>query len=419
MKKKESYSVNNGEYVVKKTKGLDIAAKIMSVFIAIVIWLYAISANSPVYEGSVSGIPVSVENVPTGLSVISGLDHTIDIKVQGKRSEVLALTANDIKAYVDASASVEPGLHTLSVNVTLPSNMKLSEKYPETVTVYLDTTTSKQLPIKINLRNYTIDADCVLEKSTPELSTVTVKGPADELKKIKQAVVTIEPGYITSSMNASGSVVLYDNDGNIFSNPYVTCSAADVLVRIEIHKYKTVPLTIDYKYGYYNDETVNVSIEPSSIKIKGPSEIIDGIDSINVATVDETEIMSDGSIVYGIDLPEGITAAEDIENVKVMIGHKNTAVKTFSVKNIRLENQEDGKTYTFTSDSVNVKLRGTIGEYFSYFEAEDITVVLDMANYKGMTGDVTVPATIEISNSSSDCVIYALGSYSVHLNISK
>ena len=129
--------------------------------------------------------------------------------------------------------------------------------------------------------------------------------------------------------------------------------------------------------------------------------------------------MSDGSIVYGIDLPEGITAAENIENVKVMIGHKNTAVKTFSVKNIRLENQEDGKTYTFTSDSVNVKLRGTIGEYFSYFEAEDITVVLDMANYKGMTGDVTVPATIEISNSSSDCVIYALGSYSVHLNISK
>ncbi|MBR6920951.1 MAG: hypothetical protein IKH51_02030, partial [Clostridia bacterium] len=63
-------------------------------------------------------------------------------------------------------------------------------------------------------------------------------------------------------------------------------------------------------------------------------------------------------------------------------------------------------------------LRGTVGEYFSYFDASDITVVLDMTNYKGMTGDVTVPAEIEISNSSSNSVIYALGSYSVHLNIS-
>lgn len=418
MKKKETYSVNNGEYVVKKTKGLDIAAKIMSVLIAFVIWLYAISANSPVYESSISGISVSVENVPTGLSVISGLDHTIDIKIQGKRNEVLSVSSNDIKAYVDSSASVEPGLHTLPVNVTLPSNMKLLEVYPETVTVYLDTTTSKQLPIKINLRNYTIDADCILDKSTPELSSVTVKGPADELKKIKEAIVTIEPGYITSSMNASGSVVLYDNDGNIYSNPYVTCSVSDVLVRIEINKYKTVPLTVDYKYGYYNENTVDLSIEPSMIKIKGSADVIENIDSLTVATIDETEIMSDGTIVYGIDLPEGITTSDTFDNVKVSIKHKNTAAKTFSVNNIRVDNAEDGKTYTFANDFVNVTLRGTIGEYFTYFDAADITVVLDMKNYAGMTGDVTVPAVISIENSSTESVIYPLGSYSVHLTIS-
>lgn len=418
MKKNETYSVNNGEYVVKKTRGLDIAAKILSVLIAFIIWLYAISANSPVYEGSVSGITVSVENVPTGLSVISGLDHTIDIKVKGKRSDVLALSQSNIKAYVDASASVEPGLHTLPVNVTLPSSIKLSETYPETVTVYLDTSTSKQLPIKIDLKNYTIDTDCILEKSTPELSSVTVKGPADELKKINEAIVTIEPGYITSSMNASGTVVLYDNSGNVYSNPYVTCSANDVLVRIEIHKYKTVPLTVNYKYGYFNEKTVDVTIEPATVKIKGQTDVLDGIDSINVATIDETGVMNDGTMVYSLKLPDKVTAAESYDNVKVNIKHKNTAAKTFSVKNIRLDNADDSKTYTFVTDTVNVTLRGTIGEYFSYFDAEDITVVLDMKNYKDITGDVTVPASIEITNLSTESVIYALGSYSVHLNIS-
>ena len=419
MKKKDTYSVNNGEYVVKKTRGLDIAAKIASVLIAIVIWLYAVSASSTIYEGTVSGVSVKVNNVPAGLSVISGDGSTVEVKIQGKRSEVLALKANkEVTAYVDASECLEPGHHTLPVTVNIPSNMKLMEKDPETVTVYLDSTTSKQLPIRVNLRNYTIDADCVLEKSTPDLSTVTVKGPADELKKLKEAVVTIEPGLITTSMNASGSVTLYDNDGNVFSNPYVTCSVSDVMVRIVIHKYKTLPLYVDYKYGYFNDNTVSVDIDPSSIRIKGATDVIDGIEKIKVATIDETNVMNNGTIVYGLDLPEGVTAAEDYENVKVTIKHKNTAAKTFSVTNIRLDNQEDGKTYTFASDSVNVTLRGTIGEYFSYFDAQDITVVLDMTNYKGMTGDVTVPANIEISNSSTDCVIYALGSYSVHLYIS-
>ena len=45
MRKKDTYSVNNGEYVVKKTRGLDIVAKIASVLIAFVIWLYAVSAS--------------------------------------------------------------------------------------------------------------------------------------------------------------------------------------------------------------------------------------------------------------------------------------------------------------------------------------------------------------------------------------
>lgn len=417
MKKENTYVMQNGEYTVKKSKGLDIAAIITSVVLAFIIWLYAISANSPVYESNISSVAVSIENIPTGLSVISGLDHTIDIKVKGKRTDIQSVTAADVKAYVDASGCVEPGTHTLPVSVNLPSGMTLSEKYPETVTIYLDNTTSKPLPIKINLRNYTVDNDCVLEKSTPELSTVTVKGPSDELNKIKEAQVTIEPGYIDTSMTASGSVILYDYDGKVYSNPYVTCSVSDVLVRIEVHKNKTVPLRFDYKHGYYNENTVELTLEPSEIRIKGASEVIDDIDYVTVATIDETEIMGDGKIVYSLDLPNGITASDSTENVVVNIKHKNTSVKTLAVKNIRLDNADNARTYNFSTDTVNVTLRGTIGEYFSYFDADDVTVVLDMKNYSNIMGSVTVPAQIEINNSSSSTVIYALGSYSVNMTI--
>ena len=419
MKKEKAYVTESGEYRVKRIKWLDVVALVMSILIAFIIWLYAISTNSPIYESSIKSINVSVENIPTGLSVISGLDHTVNLKVKGKRSDVLALTESDIKAYVDASGCVESDNHQyeLDVNVNLPSGITLSEIYPQKVIVYLDNTTSKSLPIKINLRNYTIDSNCTLEKSTPDLSTVTIKGPADELNKIEEARVTIEPGYINTSMTASGSVLLYDYEGNLYSNPYVTCSVSDVLVRIDVHKYKTVPLKVAYKYGYYNDNNVTVSVEPSEVRIKGAAEVIDDINSIIIATIDETEVMSDGKVVYELELPNGITTQQDIENVVVNITHKNTEVKTLSVRNIRLDNGEDGRTYEFMHDSVNVTIRGTAGEYFTQFDEENITVVLNMKNYKNIYGNVTVPAQIEINNPSSDTLIYALGSYSVNLVI--
>ena len=153
------------------------------------------------------------------------------------------------------------------------------------------------------------------------------------------------------------------------------------------------------------------------MKIKGSASVIDEIESINVATIDETEIMSDGSTVYELSLPDGVTAISDSRNVRVDIHHKQTTVRVFSVKNFKLENEESGRTYEFASDSVNVTLRGSIGEYFSYFSADDITVILDLNNYRGITGGITVPAKIQINNGSPSN-IYALGSYSVHLTVS-
>jgi YbbR domain-containing protein len=87
------------------------------------------------------------------------------------------------------------------------------------------------------------------------------------------------------------------------------------------------------------------------------------------------------------------------------------------VSNIRLDNLNEGKKYKLSSDAVNVTLRGDIGEYFSYFDESDITVVLDMKNYNDLKGNVKVPAEILINNESSSTMIYAVGSYSVSLTL--
>ena len=403
-----------------KKSGLDLAAKIMAVIVAFVIWIYAVNTEGTVYEKTLSGISVNIENIPAGFSVISGQGYTAEVKVKGKRSDILALLSSDIKAYVDASSCVESGLITLPINVELPKDISLSEVYPASISVYFGITISKQLPIKISLKNYTLDADYVIERSTPELSFVTVTGPSDELAKIAEARVTLEPGHIQSSFTASGTVVLYDANGSEYSNPYVTCPTTDVLVRIDVQTYKTVRLSCSYKHGYFNSNNTDITIEPETLKLKGPTEDLAAIDSLNIAMIDETTVSGDVVLVYDLDLPENVIAADGTSSVKINVTHKNTALRTFAVKseNIIVNNLNPDKSYTFSSETVNVTLRGDVGEWFSRFDADDIYVKLDLKNYNDISGkSVTVPAEIIINNESDTALIYAVGSYSVSLTL--
>ncbi len=401
----------------RKHNGLDLAAKIMSVIVAFVIWIYAVNTEGTVYEKTVSGVTVNIENIPSGFSIISGQGFTAEVKVKGKRSDVLSLTASDLKAYVDASSCIESGLCTLPISVNLPADVSLSDVYPSSISVYFGVTISKQLPITISLKNYTLETDYVIEKSTPETAFVTVTGPADELAKVSEARVTLEPGHITSSFTASGSLVLYDSNGSVYSNPYVSCSLSDVVVRIEVQTYKTIPLNVAYKYGYFNNNNVDITIEPSELRLKGAVEDLAKLERLTIATIDETDINGDTALISDVALPDNVISADGVSSIKITIKHKNTTTKTFAVSDIRFENLDEGKTCTLSSDTVNVTLRGDIGEYFSYFDENNITVVLDMKNYNNMTGSVKVPARIVINNESSQTMIYAVGSYSVSLTL--
>ena len=403
----------------KKLSGLDLAAKIMAVIVAFVIWIYAVNSEGTTFEKTVSSVSVKIENMPAGFTIISGSGYTVDVKVNGKRSDILALKASDITAYVDASSCIESGLSTLPVLVNLPSGISLSEVYPSSISVYFGVTTSKQLPITISLKNFTLENDYTIEKSTPELSAVTLTGPSDELEKVTEARVTLEPGNIRSSFTASGKIVLYDANGNIYSNPYVTCSASDVLVRIDVQTFKTVPLYVDYRYGYFSDKNVSVQIEPAAIRLKGSTDDLAKIESLRAAVIDETSL-PEGSVntmPVNIDFPENVTSADGKSSVMITVNHIGSATQHFTVGNINLINTADNRTYTLVNESVNVAVRGDIGEYFNYFSAEDIEIVLDMKDYNDITDKViTVPAKIVINN-ESDSVIYALGSYSVSLTI--
>lgn len=407
-----------GDYKIKKTNGLDITAKILAVLLALIIWLYAVSSDSPVFEDTFDSISISIINIPSGLSVITGDKSLVDVTVKGKRTDVRSLKSSSIYVYVDASGVSQAGEYTLPLSVKLPDGISLvSPTNPEAVTVYFDVTSSKQLPITVVPKNCPIPDGYTLKSTVLSGSDVTVRGPSGELAKIAKVEAVVEPGAVTSSVSITSSLTLYDEDGNEYTNPYVTLSVSEVTVRLELYTSKEVPLKVAYKYGYYNDSNVKITLSPAAITVEGTAETLDKLDSITVTTIDETSILSDVSIVAPIDVPDGVTYT-GAENATITIKHVSTVTRVIVCNSIQLINVPDGKSVTVNTESINVTLRGDDNEYFRYFEASDITVTVDLAGYDNISGDITASAVIAIANDSTETVIYALGTYSVSVTLS-
>ena len=90
----------------------NLALKIISVVIAIAIWYIVVDYNDPMIQRSISNVEVQVENgayIANGKRVyhIDEQYKTISVIVEGNRSVVSRLTANDIKVTADMTEAVD------------------------------------------------------------------------------------------------------------------------------------------------------------------------------------------------------------------------------------------------------------------------------------------------------------------------
>ena len=90
----------------------NLALKIISVVIAIAIWYVVVDYNDPMIQRSISNVEVQVENgayIANGKRVyhIDEQYKTISVIVEGNRSVVSRLTANDIKVTADMTEAVD------------------------------------------------------------------------------------------------------------------------------------------------------------------------------------------------------------------------------------------------------------------------------------------------------------------------
>lgn len=404
--------LNKGEYKVKDSRFSDVALKILAIIIAFIIWFYAMAMDSPTFTRTFGAVPVDILN-ETDMAVISGYDNTVDITVQGKKSEINKLETDDIVAYADVGKDIMSGRHTLSINVSLPGNVTLTGKSAGSISVYMDNTVTKTVPVTVVAKNYMIDNGYELGSATPNITEIKVEGPGGVLDKIVSAQVSLKLGHITNSVTVTDTLTLVDSDGNAVTNPYIKMLTTDVEVTVPVYITKNVPLEVGYKYGYFNDNTVKVTISPLYLRIKGDPKIINSINQIIITTLDEKKIITD-NISQAINLDEGVINVSGIDTAKISIEHIGTETKEIVVDSFNVINPNK-LSYELLDSFINVKIRGPSSS-LPYISDTSIKVTVDLSGFSNVSGTSSVAVTIEITGMYKTWV-YEVGEYKTSVKI--
>lgn len=166
---------------------------ITSVAIAIVLWFVISIAIYPTTPRTLHHVPLKVEIAGTsaeenGLSVIDYDIKDVTVQIEGKRSKVGNIEADNLTAEAVVENVTSAGTKTLSITVTGNGNEQFNVKSisPSTVNVTFDKIDTYTFEIKPSAPNLTFTDGCVLDEEnfacTP--STIDVTGPQKQLDQV-------------------------------------------------------------------------------------------------------------------------------------------------------------------------------------------------------------------------------------------
>ena len=399
---------------------------IISLILSFIFWVVMGMSTGEEITKKISNIPVTIElsdeAVNSGLKNYTVGQLTAEVTIKGNRLSIGSVTSENIEIVASqASTITSPGTYTLELSakkIGINTNYEFSSSvYPSTVIVTIDRSREVTLPI-INELKYNI-AQGYYEGTTQYSSDeVIVSGPETELSRIEKAVVS---GTIDEEINETKTINkkinLLDMYGYQMKSDQIELSISDVDVTIPVDYKKT--LTTEIKLtGIDNSDfdTSFINVSPAEIEIAAPYDELKNISSINIATVDMSEISSKTvRKVLTTQLPSGWKNISNISSVSVDFDMGDYVSKTLQITKFDTSGLDRSSSATVSTKSISVVITGKSNEIAS-LSADDISAVIDFGSKtSGYTGTAELNVNINVSSAYPNC--WTTGKYTASVDI--
>ena len=406
----------------KGTKG-ETLWKIMSVFLAVIIWFIVMGVESPISERKFTSVPVYRENVNImkqrhDLSIIVDKDISIDVVVSGRKSDINKLKSSDIYAYIDFGNITSSGQCLLPIEIRLEVDNSVTVKeQSETHTIMdIDIKATVNLQVNAEIKQSMREQGVTLTPLNIKPDIIAVSGPKGVIETLSYAQANLNLssyGKVERSLTVTEKIVLINEAGEEVNNQFLKIDQTSVEVYISVEAEKEIPIEVNFKHGYYTEKNTVITVNPSKLRVRGSPDFLNTFDKITLPTIDEKKIedVEGTSLTMDIQLPE-VKNVDDITTAVVEIEFINMSVRTisFNIANLRII-PPNGLEYHVINERLQLKFLGP-AQNLSYLRHADITATIDLSKIVE-NGTQTVPIDVVASDSGVFCV----GEYTVNVEI--
>jgi YbbR domain-containing protein len=243
----------------------DWSLKLLSLAIAIVLWLLVTGQNEPV----TAHVNVQLNFIrPQSLEISNDPPRTVDVMLTGSRNKLDNLTSLDLVATVDISDQ-RTGERVLRLadkaQISLPQGIKVDGYQPSAIPIRLEPIVERQVPVEAKLEGKP-EAGFEVYGVHPSKGSVTVRGPASRVNSLQK--VTTESIWLPGRKESFTANVAID-----VPDPKVDLVEPSISVKVQIGEVRTEKTFS----GVVVDTPDGVKVQPATtaVTLLGTASILD------------------------------------------------------------------------------------------------------------------------------------------------
>lgn len=397
---------------------------LLSVLIAVAIWMYARAGEDPQMENRVKGISVVTEGNRVlenqSLMVDSVSHETVTLNWKGSWRDIGQLNKENVTVSVDVSRITEPGTYELDYDIQYPpsvpfSAISLQSGNPAKVSVTVSEIYSETFEVQPLLKGSVADGyqagDFILE---PE--TVMISGARQKVSSIDRVQVVLEAKDMKESFSGELALRLLDEKGQQIDPTGLRFSTENVYTVLPVVVVKEIPLSVNFiDGGGATQKDISFSIEPKTITVSGAKEDMQYLNELSLGSIDLSQVMDTVTEEFPIYLPAELENVSGTTSAKVTVSINGLTTKAFEVSDIELTNVPKGYTASLTTRVRTVVLRGTRKD-INKVTASQIRIIADLSELSTATGSYNVPVKVYLY---TDGNVGVIGQNNIVINLTK
>jgi len=250
------------------------------------LWVYVVNTSNPITAMDARAL-VETRNVPEGLQATTVLPAEVHVQLQGRMEALEPFENQQMRArLVGDLAGKSAGSHEVTLEpVGLPRGVEVIASPFLRATVQLEEVTSDKRRVIVQHVGSPVEGfQCTPEPPRP--GTVVIRGPQTAVDSVRNVVARISVSGLETTTDFRPAVQPVNVEGARVDGVVVAPQQVAVHVIVQPVPHQTVVVQPDLGSPPPGRQIDRLSVEPATVVVSGPRELLDTLTSILTRKID-------------------------------------------------------------------------------------------------------------------------------------